>query len=298
MNSDAEIDSVLSQSAPGANSIVGSGFGARLRAAREGAGRTMAEVADKLHCDARIVAALENEELGVLGAAVYARGHIKRYAEYLQLPVAELVALYEQHQSRPESIPDLRRIPQAERQRDTNKALRWVYGVAAGLVGLFAVWAVLQSPRGSGNAPTATVPLPPQEVRPAPLAATAPGSVTSGTSAGAVPSPVAAGTANTAAASVPAANAPDRTVNLGLRPKADCWTEVYDVEGRQLFFDIAKRGVQQKVSGKGPLKLVLGNAPVMRLELDGREFQVAGELQRKGTAFITIAADGRMAVAR
>jgi cytoskeleton protein RodZ len=273
----------------------GSGFGARLRAAREAAGRTMAEVADKLHCDARVVAALENEELSLLGAAVYARGHIKRYAEYLKLPVAELVALYDQKEDRPENLPDLRRIPQAERARDTNNAWRWVYGVGAGLIGLFAVWAVLQSPRGAGNAPAAPVASPvaavPQTVRPAPAVVTAsPG-----------PAPASLGAASIGAAAVPntvAVAAPDSPVRLGLRPRADCWTEVYDVEGRQLFFDIAKRGVHQDVSGKGPLKLVLGNAPVMRLELGGKELQVATELQRKGTAFITIAADGHMEAAR
>jgi hypothetical protein len=98
----------------------------------------------------------------------------------------------------------------------------------------------------------------------------------------------------TAALAVAAGN----VVRLALRPKADCWTEVYDVEGRQLFFDIAKRGAQQSVSGKGPLKLVLGNAPVMRIEMGGKELPIAAELQRKGTAFITIAADGSMVAAR
>lgn len=87
-------------------------------------------------------------------------------------------------------------------------------------------------------------------------------------------------------------------VKLALRAGRDCWTEVYDADGRQLFFDIARRGSRQEVSGTGPLRIVLGNAAVMRLEIAGRELTIPAEMQRKGTAFINVSADGRLVPAR
>jgi hypothetical protein len=99
-------------------------------------------------------------------------------------------------------------------------------------------------------------------------------------------------------AAEPARAADAKLVKLGFRTQAECWVEVYDKEGRQLFFDLARRGTRQDVAGAGPLRLVLGNAPAIRFELGGREVTVPDALQRKGTAFITISADGRIEQAR
>ena len=250
------------------------GFGARLRMARERSGHGASEVADKLHCDVSVITALETENLPALGAAVYARGHLRRYAEYLNLPAPELIALYDQRKDHAGAVPDLTRIAQVERPRDPNRALRWVYVVVAGLIGLFAVWWVLQSPRGAANSP--------------PTGATPQAAAPSAALPVSQPAPAAA----------PARAADAAIVKLGLRARADCWIEVYDIEGRQLFFDLARRGTRQDVAGAGPLRLVLGNAPAIRLELAGRELTVPVAMQRKSTAFITVTADGRIEPAR
>ena len=55
-------------------------IGARLRSAREARGLTTLQAAEKLHVDARILEALEAEDFAALGAAVYVRGHLRRYA--------------------------------------------------------------------------------------------------------------------------------------------------------------------------------------------------------------------------
>jgi cytoskeleton protein RodZ len=284
------------------------GFGARLRAARESTGRTAAEVADKLHCDASIIAALEAENLPALGAAVYARGHLRRYAEFLSLPGPELVALYDLRKDHPGSVPDLTRIAKAERPRDPNRALRWVYVVAAGVIGLFAVWWVLQSPRGAANSPapaaaSQVAPPPPPAAasvsQPAPAGEPAPASAPLPMSGAATANATPGSGAATAAKAPAAASAADaRIVRLGFRTQAECWVEVYDKDGRQLFFDLARRGTRQDVAGAGPLRLVLGNAPAIRFELAGKELTVPAALQRKSTAFITISADGRIEQAR
>jgi len=83
------------------------GPGAWLAAAREQAGLSLMQAADQLHLDVSTVKALEAGRFEVLGAAVYARGHLRRYAELLGLPAQEVEKSFLQlHPAR--STPDLR----------------------------------------------------------------------------------------------------------------------------------------------------------------------------------------------
>ncbi|MBM4219258.1 MAG: helix-turn-helix domain-containing protein [Gammaproteobacteria bacterium] len=54
--------------------------GAQLRAAREGLGLSIEEVADRLRLNEALVLAIEENRFGLLGAPVFARGHLRAYA--------------------------------------------------------------------------------------------------------------------------------------------------------------------------------------------------------------------------
>ncbi len=83
------------------------GPGAWLAAAREQAGLSLMQAAERLHLDVSAVKALEAERFEVLGAAVHVRGHLRRYAELLGLPALEVERSFLQlHPAR--STPDLR----------------------------------------------------------------------------------------------------------------------------------------------------------------------------------------------
>jgi cytoskeleton protein RodZ len=83
------------------------GPGASLTAAREQAGLSLMQAADRLHLDVSAVKALESGRFEVLGAAVHVRGHLRRYAELLGLPAQEVEKQFlELHPAR--STPDLR----------------------------------------------------------------------------------------------------------------------------------------------------------------------------------------------
>jgi len=89
------------------DSPMAAGPGALLEAAREQAGLSLTQAAEQLHLDVATVRAIEAGRFEVLGAAVYARGHLRRYAELLGLPVTEVEkAFLQQHPAR--SAPDLR----------------------------------------------------------------------------------------------------------------------------------------------------------------------------------------------
>jgi cytoskeleton protein RodZ len=95
------------------------GIGARLRAGREKLGLTVFQTAEKLHVDSRVVDALESDDFAALGAPVYARGHIRHYAELVGESPTELNTLYT-NLSRVEQ-PDLTKIAKAPPSDGANK---------------------------------------------------------------------------------------------------------------------------------------------------------------------------------
>ncbi len=66
--------------------------GARLRAAREARGLSIEEVADRLRLNEALVLAMEEDRFGLLGAPVFARGHLKNYAILVGEPEREVLA--------------------------------------------------------------------------------------------------------------------------------------------------------------------------------------------------------------
>src|SRR5579863_9939751 len=131
------------------------GIGARLRAARERRGLTTLQAAEKLHVDARVLESLEADNFAPLGADVYVRGHLRRYAELVGESPHELQDLYAR--SAPAVQPDLTRIPRGERPPESARfmmpALLTV--VALALAGM--LWWALTLP---GAKPHALSPAP------------------------------------------------------------------------------------------------------------------------------------------
>jgi len=98
------------------------GTGARLRDAREKQGLTLAQAAASLHLDPSTLEALEAEDFAALGADVYVRGHLRRYAELIGESPAQLQELYAR--SVPAAHPDLTRIPHREPGRGAARLVR------------------------------------------------------------------------------------------------------------------------------------------------------------------------------
>ena len=151
------------------NEAQASGLGERLTRARERRGLALLQAAEKLHLEPRVVEALEAEDFDTLGAAVYVRGHLQRYAELVGENAAELQALYA---GRPHahSTPDLRQVI-TERTRGAVPGARfgvWQGGLLTLALVLAALiwWAMRSGPRG-GDA-TVEEPLPaPADATPA-----------------------------------------------------------------------------------------------------------------------------------
>ena len=68
--------------------------GQRLAEARRAHDITIAEIAKELHLDESKVQALEENQFEALGAAVFAKGHLRKYAELVGMPIDDLLADY------------------------------------------------------------------------------------------------------------------------------------------------------------------------------------------------------------
>jgi len=122
-------------------------IGARLRAARERSGMNVAQAAEKLHCDRSLVEALEAGRFKEIGAPVFARGHLRRYAELVGEPIGELLERWDAAAAGRVMLPDLTRIPRARRAPDTRRML-WpiVIAVAVVIFGVLISWVLRDSP--------------------------------------------------------------------------------------------------------------------------------------------------------
>jgi cytoskeleton protein RodZ len=262
------------------------GIGARLRAAREKRGLTQLQAAERLHLDARVVQALEAEDFAALGADVYVRGHLRRYAESVDESAAQLQQLYSA--SSRALRPDLTRIPRGEPDQRGSRLLLPALLVVVGFAVAGVLWWLLTLPGEKAH----------------PLPADRP-SAADATRAGEQAAPDAdAGTAPPAAQSaVPPTSlrAPLSTgateARLDLAFSAPSWVEVSDVEGRRLLHGLIAAGSRRTLTGTAPLLVVLGNAPAVTLRVNGAPVTASTLVRRDGSAHLLIDAAGRVGAA-
>src|SRR3954467_6926039 len=108
-------------------------IGERLRAGRERAGLSRAAAAGKLHLDNKVSEAVESDRFAELGASVYVRGHLRRYADFVGEAGLEMVNAYGARQVSPPP-PDLTQIPHAERRSDPRRLITPLVGLGCALV--------------------------------------------------------------------------------------------------------------------------------------------------------------------
>jgi cytoskeleton protein RodZ len=97
--------------------------GALLRTARESRGLSIEEAADRLRLNEALVLAMEEDRFGLLGAPVFARGHLRNYAALVGAPEREVMEAFDVGDvPEPTFLPALDRAPIARPRRRG----RWV----------------------------------------------------------------------------------------------------------------------------------------------------------------------------
>jgi cytoskeleton protein RodZ len=87
-------------------------IGQQLRAARERMGLGVAQAAEQLHVDEKVIDALETGRFNSLGAPVFVRGHLRHYADLVGEPSAS-----GRYESLNHVQPDLTVVPHLPAQR-------------------------------------------------------------------------------------------------------------------------------------------------------------------------------------
>ncbi len=284
--------------------------GARLRRQREQAGLSEQQVAEQLNLDVTVVTALERDDFAALGAPVFVRGHMKRYATLVGLAADEILGAYErsrEHLAQPSLIPKSREEMMPERGPS-----RWPWLV--GGVALFLAAAGLaayvnqhglrlpdwrSAPGGASEEEPAAPPRAPVTAAATPAgsaivdrtgsAAASPTTPENGPAAAGAAAALATGDATPGAtASAP----PPGQLSVQLRFAADSWVEIYDGSGRTVLYDLGQSGTERVVSGSAPLSLTFGNAPAVTLQVNGRPVAVPRPPEGQTVARFTLGPDG------
>jgi cytoskeleton protein RodZ len=282
--------------------------GERLRVARRANDISVRDVAKELHLDEYKVRALEKNEFDVLGAPVFAKGHLRKYAELVGVSVDDVMTDYYQMNRATGAPPVVGSRPKPP--REINLVPWIVAAVIIILVGGAAWWWFgLRSPTPAPAAEPAAIapfiePAAEDETvldaapdttletaaepeaegpEPAPQVSTA-----------ATPSPEAA-EPEVAATDVPESEAYEPTpgaaqVSVALSFSGDCWTEVSDGSGRRLFYDLGSAGRIVNLSGDAPLRLILGDADNVSITVEGEPWPIPASARRGQLARLSIAA--------
>ena len=121
-----------------------SGPGQRLRVARERAGLTLVEVAERLHLDEEVVEAIEQNDESRLPGPVFTLGYLRNYARLVGEPVEEVLSGFASTRPAGETRPALRQYKtnfKAQRVSSSHglmRAFTWLFII--GLIVLLVVW--------------------------------------------------------------------------------------------------------------------------------------------------------------
>ena len=298
MNNKSDIDERDDESA---EEPKGPFAGARLAAARREQQISIDEVAKELHLDEVKVRSLEDNQFESLGAPVFAKGHLRKYALLVGISVDEAIAEYESLNEAPKDPPVVGKARSVPREIAPGPWLALVLAVA--LLATAYWWFVMRVP-GSAAPPPAVVPAESTETDQSTNSAvveqlsgqssTEPGT---GEDANDDTAPTTAATetveaetsadADATAESEPMA---DGDSTLEVRFSGDCWTEISDARGERLFFALGREGRSVNLVGQPPFSAVFGDAENVSLVVDGEPYTIPAANRSGRMARLTIVA--------
>ena len=221
-------------------------FGGWLRRQRELRQVSLREIADVTKISIRYLEALEEDRFDVLPAPVFAKGFLREYARYVGLDPDEVVNTYLTAQS--EAQPDETAEPWAA--QSSKPSLEWTSGLLLALavalvLALVAVVAYYAERAGDAPAPVPAAIAAPPPSRPAVVA-----------------EPV-----------VPQAVLAQAPLVVTMDFAEDCWVEA-TVDGQRRLSELHVQGESLMLEADELVILTLGNARAVRIEVNGRRYEM------------------------
>ncbi|MFE9374652.1 helix-turn-helix domain-containing protein [Streptomyces sp. NPDC006711] len=238
----------------------GPSIGRVLQQARIGAGLTVDEVSSATRVRIPIVHAIEGDDFSRCGGDVYARGHIRTFAQAVGIDPAPLVAQYDdEHGGRPAPTPPAP-LFDAERIRPEPRRPNWTAAMVAAIVvvvGFVGFTMFGGGDKGKGHSSVAEGPAQHKPNSPAasPQAPKAP-----------APKPTPA-PSDSAIAAVPA----DKVTVKVTAVNDKSWISAKDHNGKMLFDGLLEKGQAQTFQDGEKVDLILGNAGAIELYVNGKK---------------------------
>lgn len=307
--------------------------GARLRSERERRGLSVQKAADEMRLDAWVIEALEGDQYERVGPAVYAKGHLKKYAGMLGIPWEEVVAAYD---SLHQNLADAPAQPPAVRMRSppplVNNLPSGQIAAAAAFVLIVAgvLWwrpwqqraavapggpqasaqSAVRMPGGAqsasnhqgatGDARTGDARMGDQARAREPAAvdeaagAGQAAAVNGGAPESAGPSANVITAAGSAGAGAAAAEAGAGRARLRLSFSTDSWVDVHDAAGKRIFSGYGRANSVKIIAGDAPLRVYLGYANGVQLEINEHAVAIGRPFVRGDVARFEAGADGML----
>src|SRR5215831_4106102 len=237
-----------------------------LRQERERQGASVQRIAADMHLSTTVIEAIEHDRFSSLGAPVFAKGHLRKYASLLGLPIDRIFELYEKLEDAPREVD-----PVPLTQRTAEPALRpvirdmqsstsesgprrvsiafWIGSfLVVVIVVLIAWWVLGRRPTtertGRQEAATPTSIMQAASNKPlsesqSPAAASTPNTVATNATVSA--------SQTTTKPAHPTAAPPPGKLRIRLIFARDSWAEVSDAAGKQMWSGVGRADFQQTV---------------------------------------------------
>ena len=254
--------------------------GERLAQARREQQITTLDIAKELHLDEYKVQALERNDFDVLGAPVFAKGHLRKFAQLVKVSEADIMADYYQLNRSAGAPPVLSPRPKL---RQVISPGPYVAAIIIVLVAALVYWwfgVREDAPQQPVTGEIASLPQQTLSAQGADEFLNATADAVDEEEQPVISEPEAAvETADTPIAS---------GMRLSITYSGDCWTEITDAMGRRLFFDLGRAGRTVNLFGEPPFNVLFGDAGNVSLVVNGTSFDIPAADRRGRTARLTI----------
>jgi cytoskeleton protein RodZ len=275
--------------------------GERLAVARRAHEISASDIAKELHLDEPKIRALEQNNFELLGAPVFAKGHLRKYAELVGVSTDDIIADY-YRLNRAAGAPPI--VGPARKFERDYAPVSWIaVGLVVIIVASASYWwfsrdpvlppvvrtqAAVLAPFASDasdepvqeetvrTAETAEILLEPEPLVTAEELLPTETMLVSSTAADFESEPLVEDVSL-----LP-------QVHVELSFTGDCWTEVSDASGRRLFYDLGTADRVVALAGDEPLQIVLGDSENVSITVEGRDYPISDYVRRGSLTRLTI----------
>jgi cytoskeleton protein RodZ len=274
--------------------------GARLKSERERRGMSLQKAADEMRLDAWVIEALESDQYERVGPAVYAKGHLKKYASVLGVPWDAILSGYEALRTAPANpqqvAPSMRmRAPAADVSKLPRAQIAGLAVLLLALAGLlwWKPWQQRPVTPAAVPAQARAMPASAASVADPDQAVYAAGNGAEAAAADSAPAAAPAGGADAAKPVTEATAGPGHgPTRLRLSFSAESWVDVHDADGKRVYSGYGRANSVKSLAGDGPLKVYLGYASGVQLEINERAVAIASPFVHGDVARFQAGADG------